>query len=70
MNLKPLVNDPLLWKSFLEWVDGAIEKSHLNLEKLTEPAGIYREQGKIDGLRRLKRLREEVNGADQPSLLK
>jgi len=61
MNLKPLVNDKVLWKDFLEELDGRIAAAHKALEQVTETPEIYRLQGEITALKRLRMLREKVN---------
>jgi len=61
MNLKPLVNDKVLWKDFLEELEGRIAAAHKALEQVTETPDIYRLQGEITALKRLRMLREKVN---------
>ena len=63
MNLKKLVNDKALWDNFLEYLDDSIAKNHLALEQADNTVIIHRLQGAIGALRRLKYLREEMNGA-------
>lgn len=60
--LKRFVNDAPLWKSFIEELDEAIAAQHKKLEQLTDPAEIYRAQGAIHALQRLKMLRDKYNG--------
>jgi len=62
MNLKKLVNDKSLWDNFLEYIDDAIQKNHVALEQSDNHVIIHRLQGAIGALRRLKYLREEMNG--------
>ena len=62
MNLKKLVNDKALWDNFLEYLDDAIAKNHTALEQSDNHVVIHRLQGAIGALRRLKYLREEMNG--------
>ena len=61
MNLKPFVNDKVLWKDFLEELDLRIASAHKALEQATDPFMIYRFQGRIEELKSLKMLREKVN---------
>jgi hypothetical protein len=61
MNLKPLVNDKPLWQSFLEELDERIAFCHKTLEQVDEPSQMYRLQGEIAALKKLKFLREKVN---------
>ena len=62
MNLKQLVNDKTLWDNFVEYLDDAIAKNHTALEQSDNHVVIHRLQGAIGALRRLKYLREEMNG--------
>ena len=62
MNLKKLVNDKALWDNFVEYLDDAIAKNHTALEQSDNHVVIHRLQGAIGALRRLKYLREEMNG--------
>lgn len=62
MNLKPLVNDTNLYKSFLEYLDKDLEEFRKYLE-LCDDYGQMRElQGSIKYIRKLKTLKERVNG--------
>ena len=63
MNLKKLVNDKALWDNFLEYIDDSIAKNHTALEQADNAVIIHRLQGAIGALRRLKYLREEMNGS-------
>ena len=64
MNLKKLVNDKALWDNFLEYIDDSIAKNHTALEQADNAVIIHRLQGAIGALRRLKYLREEMNGTE------
>ncbi len=64
MNLKKLVNDKSLWDNFIEYLDDAISKNHTALEQSDNHVVIHRLQGAIGALRRLKYLREEMNGTE------
>ena len=67
MNLKQLVNDKTLWDNFVEYLDDAIAKNHTALEQSDNHVVIHRLQGAIGALRRLKYLREEMNGVKDGS---
>lgn len=70
-DLKSFVNDPLLYKAFGEYLEVQIVKAYQNMERHTEPYMFYREQGKVEILKRLKQMKDEVNSADgQGSLFK
>lgn len=62
MSLKKLVNDKELYEEFLKHVDDQIYLQHKQMEQVSEPAVFYRAQGAINTLRKLKLLRETVNG--------
>jgi len=61
-NLKPFVNNPELYNTFLTEVDERIMFSQIALEQTREPDEMFRLQGEIRALRSLGRLREKVNG--------
>ena len=67
MNLKKLVNDKALWDNFIEYFYDAIQKNHVALEQSDNHVVIHRLQGAIGALRRLKYLREEMNGVKDGS---
>ena len=62
MNLKPFVNNKDLYEDFLEYLDGLIELKRKALEQATDSIIIYQTQGAINVLRKLKTLKEQVNG--------
>ena len=64
MNLKKLVNDKALWDNFVEYLDDTIAKNHTAVEQADNTVIIHRLQGAIGALRRLKYLREEMNGTE------
>lgn len=61
MSIKKLVNDPELYGALLEHLDVMIAKEQKNLESLTDTTLVFRAQGAISALRKLKLLREAVN---------
>mgnify|MGYP003151122041 FL=1 len=63
MHLKQLVNDKECYEQFQQHIDDLIYMRQRALESANEPSVIYRQQGAIDVLRKLKLLRETVNGA-------
>lgn len=63
-NLKPLVNDNKLWNSFNEELDRRLNYVHIQIEQTLKPDDLFRLQGEARALRRLKLLRDEVNGAE------
>ena len=61
MNLKPFVNDPNLWNSFLEELDQRVDSVHKKMAQVDEPRDLYRCQGELKALRSLQKLRDKVN---------
>ena len=60
--MKPLVNNNHQWEAFNNYIDELINKQHKALEQTDNNILMYRSQGAIASLRRLKLLRDEVNG--------
>ena len=58
--LKALVNNQAQWSKFESYLDFLIEQQHRTMEQTTESVAMYRSQGAIYQLRRLKLLRDEV----------
>ena len=59
--LKQIVNQKPVWDSFLEYLDETITLVHKRLEQEVDVEKIYRAQGEIAALRRLKYMRDEFN---------
>lgn len=62
MNLKPFVNNKELYEDFQEYLGELIEAKRKVLEQATDTILIYQTQGAINALRKLKTLKEQVNG--------
>ena len=60
--LKRFVNDPEFWQAFVTELDEAIAMQHKNLEQSVDPVDVYRCQGQIFALKKLKQLRDKYNG--------
>ena len=60
-NLKPLISHQHHFNSYL---DALIEQHHKAIEQAEDMIVVYRTQGAILALRRLKYLRDEVNKKD------
>jgi hypothetical protein len=58
--LKGLVSNQAQWSKFEEYLDFIITQQHRTMEQTSEPVAVYRAQGAIYQLRRLKLLRDEV----------
>ena len=61
ITLRKLTTDKELWDAFVEYINDAIEKQHKTLEQATEVSMMYKLQGSIACLRRMKYLRDELN---------
>jgi len=59
--LKQIVNAKPVWDSFVEYLDETITLVHKRLEQEADVEKIYRAQGEIAALRRLKYMRDEFN---------
>ena len=62
MSLKAFVNDKPQWDAFCEELDVWIVEQHKRLEQADHTVEIHRAQGAVATLRRLKYLRDKVNG--------
>ena len=63
--LKQIVNTKPVWDSFLEYLDETIITVQKRLEQEVDVEKIYRAQGEIAALRRLKYMRDEFNNDDK-----
>lgn len=61
MSLKAFVNNTAMYDAFLEELDAMIKAEHKVMEQVSEPIDLYRSQGTIFALKKLKKLREKVN---------
>lgn len=64
MSLKGIVNEKRLWDSFLQELDSRIELAQKGMENATPIEDVYRYQGEIRAFRRLKQLKDKVNGPE------
>ena len=60
--LKTLVNNSQLINNFNNYIDFVVEEQHKVMEQSQDMTTLYRAQGAISILKRLKLLRDEVNG--------
>ena len=60
--LKVLVNNHQLWQDFNKYLDFLISEQHRVIEQASDDKIMWKTQGAITALRRLKKLKEEVNG--------
>jgi len=63
MSLKAFVNNKAEWDSFCEELDILILEQQRRLEQSEVAIDLHRCQGSISTLRRLKYLRDKVNGS-------
>ena len=68
MILRKLTTDKELWDAFVEYIDDAIAKQHKTLEQAGDMPMIYKLQGSIACLRRMKYLRDELNSNENKSV--
>jgi protein-arginine kinase activator protein McsA len=61
MHLKQLVNDKECYEQFQQHIDELISMRQRALESANDSTTMYRQQGAIDVLRKLKLLKETVN---------
>lgn len=62
MHLKQLVNDKECYEQFQKHLDDLIYMRQRTMESANDAVIVYRQQGAIDVLRKLKLLKETVNG--------
>ena len=62
MHLKQLVNNKELYDEFIKHLDDLIYMRQRTMESANDAVIVYRQQGAIDVLRKLKLLKETVNG--------
>ena len=62
MSLKGITSDKNLWDALCEELDERIAMSHKGFEGAILAEDMYRYQGEIRALRKLKQLRDKVNG--------
>jgi hypothetical protein len=60
--LKPLVNNNRQWEAFNSYIDYLISQQQKSLEQSDNTILIHRSQGAVSALRKLKYLRDEING--------
>ena len=60
--LKPLVNNNRQWEAFSSYIDYLISQQTKTLEQSDNTILIHRSQGAVLALRKLKYLRDEING--------
>lgn len=61
--LKPLASTPIQWQAFEEMLNFYANLYQKSLEQATEPVDVYRAQGAVMVLKKLKQLKDEINGS-------
>jgi hypothetical protein len=61
--LKTLANTKLQWDAFTEMLDYHITLHRAKLEQATDMIEVYKAQGSIQALNKLKYLRDEINAS-------
>jgi len=59
--LKPLVSAPTQWQAFEQMIDFHVENNRKTLEQSHDTFDIYRAQGAIMALGKLKTLKDEIH---------
>ncbi len=62
MSLKAFVNNKGEWDAFCQELDEEITVCQRRLEQSDDSIAVYRAQGQIMALRRIKYLRDKING--------
>lgn len=62
MSLKQFVNDKGSWDEFCDYLDKQIDAIHKSMESISDTTELYRLQGSILALRKLKYMRDYLNG--------
>jgi hypothetical protein len=62
MSLKAIVNDKEVYDAFLEVLDEYIALEHTRLVASDNVVELHRAQGAVNAYKKLKHLREKVNG--------
>ena len=60
--LKPMVGNNRQWEAFSNYIDLVIAQHQKVLEQSDDTIMMHRQQGALTALRKLKYLRDEVNG--------
>ena len=59
------MNNNRQWEAFNDYIDANISVHQNVLERTTDAVLVHRQQGAIAALRKLKYLRDEVNGTER-----
>ena len=61
--MKALVTNHEMWTALCKELDDSISLQHRALEQVNDPVDVYRAQGAVMVLKKLKQLKDEINGS-------
>jgi len=61
--LKPMASTPIQWQAFEDMLNYYAAVYQKSLEQAAEPVEIYRAQGAVMALKKLKQLKDEIHAA-------
>ncbi len=62
--LKSVFNTHIVWESFTATLENKARSYYKILEQANDPIDVYRAQGALDALMKMKRLRDEINAQE------
>lgn len=62
--LKPFASNPVQWAAFEEMLSFYIDTHQRSLEQGADPIDIYRAQGAVTALKKLKQLKDEIHASN------
>ncbi len=62
--LKSVFNTAIVWEAFEGILESKAKGYYKVLEQSKDPVDVYRAQGALDALMKIKRLRDEINAKD------
>jgi hypothetical protein len=62
--LKSVFNTHIVWESFTATLESKARSYYKILEQAKDPIDVYRAQGALDALMKMKRLRDEINAQE------
>ena len=61
--LKPMAASPIQWEAFEQMLDFYLGMHQKALEQAADPVEIYRSQGSVIALKKLKQLKDEIHAS-------
>ena len=62
--LKSVFNTHIVWEAFTATLENKARSYYKILEQAKDPIDVYRAQGALDALMKMKRLRDEINAQE------